>query len=118
MWLDWQVLVSVPHDVPIVGHGGKTINYLRLFSARASDEFDIGIFNGGDYLRAVQGKMQSETVSKVLYPSDSIAAGQELRLIQEYFLVASSIRDIIRRYCLRNSDIRGLADAAAIQMND
>lgn len=118
MWLDWQVLVSVPHDVPVVGHGGKTINFLRLFSARASDEFDIQIFNEGDYLRAVGRKIESETVTKLLYPSDAIAAGQELRLVQEYFLVASSLRDIIRRFLSQHTDIRSLASYAAIQMND
>jgi glycogen phosphorylase len=118
MWLDWQVLISVPHDVPVVGHGGGTVNFLRLFSARASDEFDIGIFNAGDYLRAVEQKIQSETVSKVLYPSDSIAKGQELRLIQEYFLVASAVRDIVRRHLSRHSSMRNLASGAAIQLND
>jgi starch phosphorylase len=118
MWLDWQVLISVPHDVPIVGNGGGTVNFLRLFSARASDEFDIGIFNAGDYLRAVEQKIQSETVSKVLYPSDSIAKGQELRLIQEYFLVASAVRDIVRRHLSRHSSLRDLASGAAIQLND
>jgi glycogen phosphorylase len=118
MWLDWQVLVSVPHDVPIVGDGGGSVNFLRLFSARASDEFDIRIFNSGDYLRAVEHKMQSETVTKVLYPSDAVAAGQELRLIQEYFLVASAIRDIFRRYLSRATDVRSIAEHIAIQMND
>jgi len=118
MWLDWQVLVSVPHDVPIVGHGGKSVNFLRLFSARASDEFNIKIFNSGDYLRAVEQKMQSETVTKVLYPSDAVAAGQELRLIQEYFLVASSVRDIFRRFLSKHSDVRALAGQVAVQMND
>ena len=118
MWLDWQVLVSVPHDVPIVGDGAGTINFLRLFSARASDEFDIRIFNSGDYLRAVERKMQSETVTKVLYPSDAIAAGQELRLIQEYFLVASAVRDILRRYLAANPDVRAIANQVAIQLND
>jgi starch phosphorylase len=118
MWLDWQVLVSVPHDVPVVGYGGNTVNFLRLFSARASDEFNIRIFNSGDYLRAVEQKMQSETVTKVLYPSDSIAAGQELRLIQEYFLVASSVRDIFRRYSAKHKDVRSLAAQVAIQLND
>jgi starch phosphorylase len=95
MWLDWRVLIGVPHDMPIVGADGKTVNFLRLFSARASENFDIGIFNSGDYLRALEGKMQSETVSKVLYPSDAIASGKELRLIQEYFLAACAVRDIL-----------------------
>jgi starch phosphorylase len=118
MWLDWQVLIGVPHDLPIVGANGETINLLRLFSARASDEFDISIFNEGDYHRAVAQKMQSETVSKVLYPSDAMAAGRELRLIQEYFLVACAVRDIFRNYFSRHSDPRLLAEKTAIQLND
>jgi len=118
MWLDWQVIIGVPHDLPIVGGDGKTINLLRLFSARASDEFDIGIFNAGDYDRAVRRKIQSETVSKVLYPSDSIAAGRELRLVQEYFLVACAVRDIFRKYLSTSADPRLLAGKTAIQLND
>ena len=118
MWLDWSVLVGVPHDLPVVSQDGRTVNFLRLFSARASDEFDIAIFNGGDYLRAVEQKMQSETVSKVLYPSDAVAAGKELRLIQEYFLVACAVRDIMRRFLARHPDPRELASKAAIQLND
>jgi starch phosphorylase len=110
MWLNWQVLVGVPYDLPIVSQ--------RLFSARASDEFDIQIFNGGDYMRAVQRKMQSETISKVLYPSDSVEAGKELRLIQEYFLVACAVRDILKRFLARHSDPRALASKTAIQLND
>ena len=118
MWLDWQVLVGVPHDLPIVGRDGKTINFLRLFSARASDDFDINIFNEGDYMRAVERKIQSETVSKVLYPSDAFAAGKELRLVQEYFLVACAVRDIFKRFLARHSDPRELAKQTAIQLND
>jgi glycogen phosphorylase len=118
MWLDWQVLIGVPHDMPIVGGDGKTINLLRLFSARASDEFDIGIFNEGDYDRAVSRKIQSETVSKVLYPSDAVASGRELRLTQEYFLVACAVRDIFRGYMSKYSDPRLLAEKTAIQLND
>jgi starch phosphorylase len=118
MWLDWRVLVGVPHDLPIVSQDGRTVNFLRLFSARASDDFDIGIFNDGDYLRAVERKMQSETVSKVLYPSDAAASGKELRLVQEYFLVACAVRDIFRRFLARHSDPRQFASKAAIQLND
>ena len=66
MWVDWQVIVGVPHDVPVVGYGGETVNYLRLYSARASDEFDMQIFNAGDYVRAVDRKIAMETISKVL----------------------------------------------------
>ena len=118
MWLNWQVLVGVPYDFPIVGHNGKTVNYLRLFSARASDEFDIQIFNGGDYMRAVERKMQSESISKILYPADSSQAGKELRLLQEYFLVACAVRDIFRKFLARHSDPRTLVSKTAIQLND
>jgi starch phosphorylase len=118
MWLDWRVVVGVPRDMKIVGYGGHTANYLRLFSARASHEFDISIFNDGDYLKAVQEKVQSETISKVLYPSDSVAAGRELRLVQEYFLVACAVRDIIRHYQLSQKTFDAFADKVAIQLND
>jgi glycogen phosphorylase len=118
MWLDWKVVWGVPHDLPIVGYGGKTVNYLRLFSARASQELDMAIFNEGDYLNAVEQKVRSETISKVLYPSESAAAGRELRLIQEYFLVACSVRDIVRQYMQSHNDFDGFADGVAIQLND
>jgi len=118
MWMDWNILIGVPHDMPVVGFGGKTVNYLRLFSARSSDEFDIQIFNEGDYFKAVEQKMSSETISKVLYPSDSVEAGKELRLVQEYFLVACSIRDIMRRYLANHDTLDAFADKVAIQLND
>jgi len=118
MWMDWQVLIGVPHDMPIVGYGGHTVNYLRLFSARSSYEFDMQIFNEGDYIRAVEQKIASETVSKVLYPADSIEAGRELRLVQEYFLVACSLRDIMRRYLRRHTTFDEFPSKVAIQMND
>jgi starch phosphorylase len=118
MWLDWKVLIGVPNDMPIVGFGGRTVNSLRLYEARSSDSFDMEIFNTGDYLRAVEQKIASETVSKVLYPSDSIQAGKELRLIQEYFLVACSLRDILRLFRAEEDDIARLPDRVAIQMND
>lgn len=118
MWMDWKILIGVPHDMPIAGFGGKTVNYLRLFSARSSDEFDMQIFNEGDYLKAVEQKMSSETISKVLYPSDSIESGKELRLVQEYFLVACSIRDIIRRYLKTHDTFEEFPKKVAIQLND
>ena len=118
MWMEWKILYGVPHDMPIVGYGGHTVNYLRLFSARASDEFDMEIFNAGDYLRAVKQKMASETVTKVLYPADDIEAGKELRLVQEYFLVACAVRDIVRRYLRRHRSFRALPQKVAIQLND
>src|SRR6266542_2109562 len=118
MWLDWKVIIGVPHDVPVVGYGGRTVNYLRLFSARASHEVDMDIFNEGDYLKAVRQKVESETVSKVLYPSDWVAAGRELRLVQEYFLVACAVRDIMRRYQQDHDRLDSFADKVAVQLND
>ncbi|HLC15381.1 MAG TPA: glycogen/starch/alpha-glucan phosphorylase, partial [Thermodesulfovibrionia bacterium] len=118
MWMDWKILIGVPYDMPIVGYSGKTVNYLRLFSARSSDEFDMQIFNEGDYFKAVEQKISTETISKVLYPSDSVEAGRELRLIQEYFLVACSVRDIIRKYLTTHDNFDSFADKVAIQLND
>ncbi len=118
MWMDWQVIIGVPHDMPIVGYGGQTVNFLRLYSARASRDFDMQIFNDGDYYRAVEQKIASETISKVLYPSDSVEAGRELRLIQEYFLVACTIRDIVRRYLRNHDTFEGFSSKVAIQLND
>jgi len=117
-WTDYKIIIGVPHDMPIVGYGGRTVNVLRLFSARASGEFDIGIFNSGDYIRAVHEKITGEAISKVLYPSDTIAAGKELRLLQEYFLVACSVRDILKRYRRTHESYAGFPDSVAIQMND
>jgi glycogen phosphorylase len=117
-WVDYTLLVGVPHDMPIVGYGGKTVNVLRLFSARSSDEFDIGIFNTGDYIKAVQDKIESEAISKILYPSDVVERGRELRLLQEYFLVACSSRDIVERYRETHESFDGFASKVAIQMND
>ncbi|MBI3758946.1 MAG: glycogen/starch/alpha-glucan phosphorylase, partial [Deltaproteobacteria bacterium] len=117
-WVDWRMLSGVPSDLPIVGYGGHTVNYVRLYSARASSEFDMQIFNAGDYMKAVEQKMVSETISKVLYPSDSVQAGRELRLLQEYFFVACAIRDIVRGFLRRGQDIHDFPSKVAIQLND
>jgi starch phosphorylase len=117
-WVDWRVIVGVPHDMPIVGYGGRTVNTLRLYSARASSEFDIEIFNRGDYVRAVEEKMHSERISKLLYPADSYEAGKELRLLQEYFFLACAIRDIVSRYLKVHATFDAFPDQVAIQMND
>lgn len=118
MWLDWKVLVGVPRDLPVAGYGGRTVNYLRLFSAHAPEEFDIQIFNDGDYFRAVEQQVASENITKVLYPTDSIEVGKELRLVQEYFLVACAVRDIVRQYLRLNNGLAAFADQVAIQLND
>lgn len=118
MWLDWKIIAGVPHDMLIPGYGGHTVNALRLYAARASDTFDMSIFNSGDYVRAVEEKIASETISKVLYPSDEKDAGKELRLIQEYFLVACSLRDILRTFMKEELPVERLPERCAIQMND
>ena len=107
MWMDWKLLMGVPHDIPIAGYRRQDREYLRLYSARASAHFNMEIFNSGDYLQAVEEKIDSEKVSKVLYPSDTVPAGRELRLVQEYFLVACAVRDIVNRFSGRISGPRG-----------
>ncbi|WP_022667562.1 glycogen/starch/alpha-glucan phosphorylase [Desulfospira joergensenii] len=118
MWTDWKLFIGRPHDILISGYGGRTVNCLRLFSAWASEDFDIQIFNDGDYIKAVERKMRSETVTKILYPSDSKDVGKELRLVQEYFLVACSVRDIIRHYELSHNGFDQFHKKVAIQLND
>ncbi|KAA3616725.1 MAG: glycogen/starch/alpha-glucan phosphorylase [Calditrichaeota bacterium] len=118
MWLDWQLIIGVPNDMPIVGYTGNSVNYLRLFSARSSSEFNMKIFNQGDYFKAVNQKITTETVSKILYPSDSFERGRELRLIQEYFLVACSLRDILRQHEKHGFAIEDFPKQNAIQLND
>ncbi len=118
-WVDYQTIVGVPFDMLIAGHNGKTVNTLRLYAARASTEFEMKVFNSGDYIKAVEQKVFSENLSKVLYPSDQVRQGQELRLLQEYFMVACALRDILRRHV---GDLEGdytrLPDRIAIQLND
>ncbi len=117
-WVDCKVVIGVPNDMPVAGYGGETVNHLRLFSARASEDFDIEIFNRGDYIRAVEQKIASENISRVLYPSDSVMSGRELRLIQEYFLVACSLRDIMRSYLQSHNNFDQIPAKVAMQMND
>jgi starch phosphorylase len=117
-WTHQRVLVGLPHDLPIVSFGGRTVNSLRLYSAQASDEFDIGIFHQGDYHRAFDQKLESERVSKVLYPPESTSAGKELRLLQEYFFVACALRDIVARYLATRRTFDSFSDKVAIQLND
>ncbi|MCK5266980.1 MAG: glycogen/starch/alpha-glucan phosphorylase, partial [Spirochaetes bacterium] len=97
-WTGYQTVLGVPYDTPIPGYNNNTVNTLRLWSAKASEEFDLSIFNYGDYISAVENKTLSEVISKVLYPNDNLLEGKELRLKQEYFFVSCSLQDIIRRY--------------------
>ncbi len=118
LWTDYQVIVGIPSDLPITGFKSQSVNHVRLFAAAASNEFDIHIFNSGDYVKAVEQKMISETVSKVLYPSDAAQSGRELRLLQEYFFVACAIRDITRGFFARGEDIHDFPSQIAVQLND
>jgi glycogen phosphorylase len=117
-WVDYRIVVGVPNDMPVAGLNGDTVNYLRLFTARSSEDFDIEIFNRGDYIRAVEQKIASENISRVLYPSDSVLSGRELRLVQEYFLVACSLRDIVRDYLETHTGFDQFPAKVAVQMND
>jgi glycogen phosphorylase len=117
-WVDGKTVLGVPYDTPIAGYGTNTVNTLRLWQARASEEFDLRLFNAGDYERSVVEKNDSETISKVLYPNDAFQAGKELRLKQEYFFVACSLQDIIRRFLKKPRDLRDLPRFVAIQLND
>jgi glycogen phosphorylase len=117
-WVDARVVFGLPYDSFIVGHETDTVNTLRLWSARASRDFDLRLFNEGDYLRAVEEKVEVENISKVLYPNDQTEHGKELRLKQQYFFVACSIADIVSEFKLRHRDFGLFADRAAIQLND
>ena len=102
----------------MVGWRGKHVNTLRLWSARAPDPLRLDVFNQGDYVGAQSDQVRAESISKVLYPSDSTPAGQELRLRQEYFFASASLQDLMRRHLEQNGDIETLAEKAAIQLND
>ena len=117
-WVEQREIIGVPRDMLIVGYGGRTVNLLRLYSARSSQEFDMDIFNQGDYLKAVEQKINIETISKVLYPSDSVLSGRRLRLMQEYFLVACAIKDIFRNYEKSHTSFDEFSSKVAIQLND
>jgi starch phosphorylase len=117
-WVDTQSVVGMPYDTPIAGFGNETVNTLRLWHATASEEFDLEVFNDGDYEQAVADKNQSEVISKVLYPNDKTVLGKELRLKQQYFFVRCALADIVRRHLVRHRTLDNLAAKAAIQLND
>src|SRR6201997_3455640 len=113
-----STLSGIPFDRPVVGYAGKTINTLRLWAAAAPDYFDFQEFGAGDFVGALAGTLEAESLTRVLYPDDSTMAGQELRFMQEYFLVACSVADLIRRFLRHNTDWEMLPEKAAIQLND
>ena len=118
-WVPAETVLGEPSHILVPGYGTGTVNILRLWQARAGREsFDLGLFNAGHYAEAVEARMRSENLTKVLYPNDSTPAGQELRLKQQYFLVSCSLRDIIRRFRFRNSDWDAFPGKVAVQLND
>jgi starch phosphorylase len=117
-WVDSRHVLGMPYDTPIAGYNNNTVNTLRLWRARASQELDLSDFNAGDYLAAVEEKDLSENISKVLYPNDVTMLGKELRLKQQYFFVACSIADIVRRYLKAHDGFGQFTDKVAIQLND
>ncbi|XP_062617571.1 glycogen phosphorylase, muscle form-like isoform X2 [Saccostrea cucullata] len=139
-WVDTQVVFAMPYDTPIPGYGNNTVNTMRLWSAKAPNSFHLHFFNNGEYINAVCDRNRAENISKVLYPNDNFFVGKELRLKQEYFLVAATLQDIIRRYKSSkfgsrdpvrrtfesfpdkenetNHCLLGFAEKVAIQLND
>jgi len=117
-WVETENVMAMAYDTPIPGYGTHTVNTLRLWSAKATREFDLKFFNEGNYIRAVEKKMTSENISKVLYPADNVQEGRELRLKQEYFLASSTIHDVIYRFRKVHKDLHQLPDKVAVQLND
>ena len=113
-----STLIGIPYDRPVVGYGGKTINTLRLWAAAAPDYFDFQVFSHGEFVGAVAEQLTAESVTRVLYPDDSTSMGQGLRFVQEYFLVACALADLVRRFRRRNADWSALPEQVAIQLND
>jgi glycogen phosphorylase len=117
-WVDAKHVVAMAYDVPVPGYDTSTVNNLRLWSAKATKEFDLQHFNDGNYEKAVEGRHSSESISQVLYPNDSSASGRELRLKQQYFFVSASIQDILKCFLANHKDWNKLPEQVAIQLND
>ena len=118
VWVETEEVVAMAYDVPIAGYGNHTVNNLRLWSAKPSKSFDFQLFNSGDYIQAVEETQRSGTISKVLYPNDQGFSGKELRLKQQYFFVAASLQDILRRFKTHSENFESFPDHVAIQLND
>jgi len=117
-WIGGEEVIAMAYDTPVPGYMVNNVNTLRLWSSRATEEFNLEDFNTGDYMSACQRKVVCENITKVLYPNDNFFEGKELRLKQEYFLVSASIQDILRRFKAENNDIKLLPERVAIQLND
>jgi starch phosphorylase len=117
-WVETKNVVGMPYDLPVVGYGGSTVNTLRLWSAKAAEEFDLDDFNRGEYIDAVANKVLAENLTKVLYPNDNVFEGKELRLRQQYFFVSCSVQDILRRFKSDGNGWDQFPDKVFLQLND
>ncbi|MDH4161866.1 MAG: glycogen/starch/alpha-glucan phosphorylase [Nitrospirota bacterium] len=117
-WVETEDVMAMAFDTPVPGYGTETVNNMRLWSAKASRDFNLKYFNEGNYIQAVAEKNESENLSKVLYPDDTTIMGRELRLKQQYFFVSASLQDILRRFTKYHADLDELPDEVAIQLND
>ncbi len=117
-WIPTEEILAMAYDLPIPGYKNNTVNNLRLWQAKSTNDFDFEDFNAGDYLAAVENKYKSENISKVLYPNDNLTSGKELRLKQEYFFVSATIQDIVTDFKRANSEFKLLPEKTAIQLND
>jgi starch phosphorylase len=117
-WADTDDILASAYDMLVSGYGNKTVNSIRLWSARSAREFDLRYFHEGDYHKAVSEKNESENISRVLYPDDSTFEGRQLRFKQEYFFVSASLQDIVSRHVERYGSLQGLPDRISIQLND
>lgn len=117
-WVPDETVLASAHDYPIPGFNTSTVNYLRLWAAKSSEEFNLDYFNHGDYMKAVQDKSISENISKVLYPNDTTEQGKVLRLKQQYFMVCASLQDILTQYRESTQNLKELPNYIAIQLND
>jgi starch phosphorylase len=117
-WTDSENVMAMAYDTPVPGYGNNVVNSLRLWSAKATRDFDLTTFNRGDYVASVHDKDATENISRVLYPNDQNAEGRELRLRQEYFFVSATLQDAIRRHLTRYPSVKNLHEAAVFQLND
>jgi starch phosphorylase len=118
VWRPGETVMAVAYDTPVTGWGGRHVNTLRLWAAKAPDPLSLDAFNRGDHVGALADRVRAEAISKVLYPSDSTPAGQELRLRQEFFFASASLQDLVRRHIAQHGSLATLPDHAAIQLND
>src|SRR6185436_9229809 len=117
-WVDTEDVMAMAFDTPVPGCGSGTVNNMRLWSAKATHDFDLKDFNEGNYIKAVEQKNESENLSKVLYPNDATDSGRELRLKQQYFFVCASLQDVFRRFLAYHKSLDELPDRVAFQLND